>query len=162
MGDWELQLITKELNKEDIGRIREIDRAEKVKLLYKCKDGSLIFEKVDLDVPRCSEQECAKRISTFSGELSKGGTLIGAIDGNLLVGAAILGHSLIGENLDEIQLVFLHVSNGYRRKGVATELFNVICKLAKDEGAKKLYVSTTPSESGVGFCLSHGCKLARK
>jgi len=162
MGDWELRLIIKELNKEDIDRIREIDRAEKVKLLYRCKDGSLIPEKVDLNVPRWSKQEYAKRISTLSRELSKGGTLIGAIDGNVLVGAAILGHKLIGENLDEFQLVFLHVSIGYRRKGIATKLFNLICKLAKDKGARQLYISSTPSESAVGFYLSHGCKLATK
>jgi len=155
-------LIIKELNREDIGRIREIDRSEKVKLLFRYSEGSLTLEKVDLNVPRWSEQECAERISTLSRELSKGGTLIGAIDGNLLVGAAVLGHKLIGDNLEEIQLVFLHVSNGYRRKGIASELFNVICKLAKDKGAKRLYISSTPSESAVGFYLSHSCKLATK
>lgn len=153
-------MIIKELNKEDIGRIREIDRSEKVKLLYKHKEGSLVPEKVDLNVPRWSEQECAERISTLSRELSKGGTLIGAIEGNLLAGAAVLGHELIGDNLEEIQLVFLHVSNGYRRKGIASKLFNLICKIAKDKGAKRLYISSTPSESAVGFYLCHGCELA--
>lgn len=155
-------MIIKELNKEDIARIREIDRTEKVKLLYKYKESTLTSEKVNLDVPRWSEQECAERISTLSRELSKGGTLIGAIDGNQLVGATILGHRLIGENLDEIQLVFLHVSNGYRRKGIATKMFNLICKLAKNRGAKRLYISSTPSESAVGFYLNHGCKLATR
>jgi len=155
-------LIIKELSREDIGRIREIDRSEKVRLLYKHKEGALIPEKVDLDVPRWSEQECERHISTLSSELSNGGTLIGAIDGNLLVGVAVIGHRFIGENLDEIQLVFLHVSNCYRRKGIATKLFNTICKLAKDKGAEKLYVSATPSRSAVGFYVSHGCRLATK
>jgi len=155
-------LIIKELKKEYIGRIKEIDRSERVKLLYKYKEGSLKTEKVHLNVPRWNEQECAKRISHLSDELSNGGILIGAIDHNLLVGAAVLGSTFIGEHLDEIQLVFLHVSKGYRRKGIATKLFNKVCKLAKDKGAKRLYISSTPSESAVGFYLSHGCKLAPK
>lgn len=152
----------KELNNEDVCRIKEIDRSEKVKLLYKYTEGSLIPEKVNLDVPRWSEQEYAERISNLSRELGKGGIMIGAIDDNLLVGAAVLGHRLIGDNLDEIQLVSLHVSIGYRRKGIATKLFNLICKLAKDKGAKRLYISSTPSESAVGFYLGQGCKLATK
>jgi len=78
---------------------------------------ALSYVRVDLDVPRWSEQECAEPISTLTRELSKGGILIGAIDCNQLVGATVLGHRFIGENLDEIQLVFLHVSNGYRRRG---------------------------------------------
>lgn len=136
--------------------------SEKVKLLYKYNKGSLLPEKVDLDVPRWNEQECARRISELSEELAKGGIAIGAIDGNLLVGLAVLGHKLIGDNLDEIQLVSLHVSKNYRRKGIATELFDRICKLAKEKGAKRLYISATPSESAVGFYISQGSKLATK
>jgi len=56
----------------------------------------------------------------------------------------------------------MHVSNGYRRKDIATELFNIICKLAKEKGAKKLYISAMPSESAIGFYLSQGCKPAAK
>jgi len=155
-------LIIKKLNKEDITRISEIDRSEKVTLLYKYNKGSLIPEKVDLDVPRWNEQECARRISELSEELANGGILLGAIDGNLLVGVAVLGHKLVGDHRDEIQLVFLHVSKDYRRKGIATQLFNRICKRAKDKGAKRLYISVTPSESAVGFYLNHGSRLATK
>jgi len=45
-------LIIKELGIRDLRRIREIDRSEKVKLLYKYDKNSLTFERVDLNVPR--------------------------------------------------------------------------------------------------------------
>ena len=155
-------LIMRRLKREEINRLRELDRSEYVRLLYKYSEGSLVSQKADLDVPRWSEQECVRRISKLLQELAKGGIAVGAFDDDLLVGLAVLGHKLIGDNLDELQLVSLHVSRDYRRKGIAVELLGRVCKLARDKGAKRLYISATPSESAVGFYLNQRSKLATK
>jgi GNAT superfamily N-acetyltransferase len=60
------------------------------------------------------------------------------------------------------QLDALFVSNGYRRRGIATRLLSRIVRLARADGADQLYVSATPSESAVGFYTSQGFRLAEK
>jgi ribosomal protein S18 acetylase RimI-like enzyme len=60
------------------------------------------------------------------------------------------------------QLVFLHVSHGYRRQGIATRLTAEGTQLARSDGAEQLYVSATPSKSAVGFYRSQGFRLVDK
>jgi ribosomal protein S18 acetylase RimI-like enzyme len=60
------------------------------------------------------------------------------------------------------QLVFLQVSDGYRRQGIASRLTAECIRMARADGAKKLYVSATPSESAVGFYQTQGFRLVDK
>jgi GNAT superfamily N-acetyltransferase len=48
------------------------------------------------------------------------------------------------------------VSRPYRRRGVASALMEEMEHLARDLGARALYVSAVPSESAVRFYLSRG------
>jgi ribosomal protein S18 acetylase RimI-like enzyme len=56
-------------------------------------------------------------------------------------------------------LAVLHVSRAHRRQGIATALTEIVHRLAVEAGAKKLYVSATPSGSAVGFYRSQGFEL---
>ncbi len=152
------------MKRSKLGRIAEIDRSEHVTLGYVYKDGKLKAEEVDWRVP-CWFQEgpdfsVEAKIKQWSPELENGGVMLGAFDGDLLVGFVILGHSLRPGR--QMQLVALHVSRDYRRQGIATQLFAEISRMAKERGAEALYVSAAPSESAVGFYLSQGCELAKK
>lgn len=153
-------MIIEQLEKSEIKRLGEMDRSEKVTLLYKYSKGKLLPEETDLNVPRWREEDVERQINKLSAELDQGGTLFGATDGGVLAGLAVLGNKFVGEHSDELQLASLHVSRAYRRQGIATKLFEAASKIAKEKGAKRLYISVTPSESAVGFYLSHGCKLA--
>ena len=53
-------------------------------------------------------------------------------------------------------MVSLHVSRDYRRRGIAAQLIQELIRLAQENGARRLYVSATPSESAVGFYMSEG------
>ena len=55
---------------------------------------------------------------------------------------------------------FLHVSNSFRKQGLGKKLFLLAAEKAYGLGAKKLYVSATPSENTVNFYLRLGCVLA--
>ena len=85
--------------------------------------------------------------------------MLGAFDGDLLVGIAGLCYNLT-ETMAQLTTMF--VSNDYRRQGIATRLAAEIFRLAREGGATGLYVSATPSESAVGFYRSHGFRLAKK
>jgi N-acetylglutamate synthase-like GNAT family acetyltransferase len=82
---------------------------------------------------------------------------LGAFAGEQLVGMASLRHRL-APNM--AQLTTLHVSKPFRRAGVARELLRSVMGLAKESGARSIYVSATPSESAVGFYLSQGFRPA--
>lgn len=52
------------------------------------------------------------------------------------------------------------MSQGYRKQGLGSRLFNLAVEKAKALGAKKLYLSATPSENTVNYYLRLGCVLA--
>ena len=92
--------------------------------------------------------------------MDEGGTMFGALDGERLAGVAVLGGRFRGKNRDQLQLVFMHVGNGYRRQGIGSRLMALAGELARARGARYLYISATPSQSAIGFYLSHGSELA--
>ena len=65
----------------------------------------------------------------------------------------------IGQSQDQLQLKFLHVSNGYRDQGLGRRLFNLAAAEASRRGARRLYISATPSEHTIGFYLGLGCSV---
>jgi predicted N-acetyltransferase YhbS len=58
-------------------------------------------------------------------------------------------------------LVFLHVSNAYRRQGVGSGLWSAAIDRVRAAGCLSIYVSATPSASAVGFYLDRGCEVVR-
>jgi GNAT superfamily N-acetyltransferase len=150
----------KRMNNSDIDRIAEIDRSEHVTQAYSVRNGKLVAEEVDWRVPRWFETGPEHSVPTLveflSPRLRQGATMCGAFSGDWLVGVMVYRRDLTA---DMAQLVFLHVSNGYRRQGIATRLTAECIRMAKADGAKQLYVSATPSESAVGFYQSQGFRL---
>jgi ribosomal protein S18 acetylase RimI-like enzyme len=151
------------LRKGDVTRIGEIDRSEQVTVGYTACDGRLQASVVDWRVPRwASEGHGDHHVQTLIEKNlltleQHSGVLFGAFDGDVLVGMAILRPQLQD---DMAQLSFLHVSSGYRRQGIATRLANAVFELASELGARRIYLSATPSGSALGFYLSQGFQLA--
>jgi len=148
------------LSREDAGKIAEMDRTEKVTLAYEVRDGELHSRDVDWDVPRWSAERVAGFVKATTTEVDGGGAFFGALDEGCLVGFAVLAHKFLTSDADAIELAILHVSSPYRRHGVATRLLVEAADLARERGAKRLYISATPSESAVGFYFKEGCRLA--
>jgi predicted N-acetyltransferase YhbS len=90
----------------------------------------------------------------------RGGTFWGAFENSQFIGAAILESKFIGAQRDTLQLKFLHVSHNYRRRGLGTKLFKLAVEKAKSLGARKLYISATPSENTINYYSRLGCALA--
>src|SRR5262249_18523892 len=57
------------------------------------------------------------------------------------------------------QMKFLHVSRRYRHVGVGRTLFDMVVRRAAELGARRLYISATPSENTVKFYLRRGCRV---
>jgi len=137
--------------------MRDLDRSETIRTGYRQEGTELIKMSVHWDdagwVDGDGEHSYEKMIRGARELLALDGTAIGALDGDRLVGIAIYRPRLTATMG---QLGLLHVSNGYRRQGIASRLFDEVVGLARIDGATELYVSATPTQSAVGFYLSKG------
>jgi len=142
---------------DELVRIRDIDRTEAIRVGYEQRGAKLHRMDVEWDTPGWFEGEgdhsFARMIGFAETSVAKGSTAIGAFDGKRLAGIAIYRPRL-AETMG--QLALLHVSCQYRRQGVASRLFEEVLRLATGDGARRLYVSATPSGSAVGFYTSRG------
>jgi GNAT superfamily N-acetyltransferase len=152
----------REMDRSEIGRIAEIDRSEHITTGYVYEGGKLRAKCVDWRVPRWplegADFSVQAHIEGIRPVLDNGGAMLGAFDGSgQLVGFAVLRYRLT-ERMAQLDALF--VSRPHRHQGVATRLTSRVARLAKASGAQELYVSSTPSESAVGFYLSQGFRLA--
>ena len=127
---------------------------------YSYRRGSLERRNVDVVVPTWSrsgdhEHSVRGRVNAWQPILDRGGTLVGAFDAYTLAGFAIYQPHLAE---DMANLAVLHVSRYYRRKGIGSLLVGEVARLARVDGARRLYVSATPSGSTVEFYRSQGFK----
>jgi ribosomal protein S18 acetylase RimI-like enzyme len=146
------------LGPHEIDRIRDIDRTEEIRSGYRIEEGKLVCMDVNWDAPAWveygSEHSFPAMIQGLQEDLACEGTLLGAFDEDRLAGIASFRPHLT-DTLAQLSL--LHVSNAYRRQGIASHLFRQVEALARATGAQALYVSATPSGSAVGFYTSRGC-----
>jgi GNAT superfamily N-acetyltransferase len=150
------------LEPHDISLIGEIDRSEHVALAYKVEGGRLLSRSVDWDVPTwnpdgAGEHSVAGMIEHWRPPVDRGAFLLGAFDGDDLLGLAIVDGSF---EPGLAWLAFLHVSRHHRREGVGLALWAATVQIALTAGAESIYVSAVPSDSAVGFYLNQGCVQA--
>lgn len=151
------------LSAADIGLIAHIDRSEVIRTGYTVEEGRLVrHDDVVWDSPAwdpdgTGPHSVARRITEWRPLVEDGATFVGVFDGDQVRGIAIVDPEFEG---DLAWLAVLHVSRPHRRRGVASRLWDEAVRISRDEGARRMYVSATPSESAVGFYRSKGCVLA--
>ena len=139
---------------DEVERMRELDVSEEGDIVYTRVGGEVVAVPEKWRRPRWSDEECSRRISSIRDDLTEGGVvMIGAFDGDLLVGVATF-RARLSPGISE--LAGLWVSCTHRRQGVATRLVQEVEGLAREAGSATLYVSGTPSRSAVGFYRSRG------
>jgi predicted N-acetyltransferase YhbS len=148
------------LQRDQIPGIWRIDRREVVENLYSLENGELILKADYFDIQGWPPGEAEHYTPILLDCYDRNGTFWGAFENDTLVGVAILESKFIGSQHDTLQLKFLHVSRDCRRQGLGTRLFQLAVDKARTLGAKKLYISATPSEHTIKYYLRLGCVLA--
>ncbi|HWI52519.1 MAG TPA: GNAT family N-acetyltransferase [Symbiobacteriaceae bacterium] len=143
----------RQLQPHEYEKVREIDVSETGSMIYRAVDGQLVEEQHEWRRPPWTEARYADLIDTWKQAVADGGFVLGAFDGDLLVGEAVFRPNLT-ESM--AQLESLHVSQNCRRQGAARRLAAEVIRLARESGAEALYVSATPTRSAVGFYRSVG------
>jgi predicted N-acetyltransferase YhbS len=149
----------RELDRIEIDALWSIERAETVENVYRRGGAGLVLEPAHWDVlgwpPGEPERDTVILLDCFD----RGGTFYGAFAAETLVGAAVIESRFIGSARDQLQLKFLHVSRRHRASGIGRTLFERAVTRARELGARRLYISATPSENTVNFYLRRGCRV---
>jgi len=158
-----MRVVIREITRREIERIwDEIDRSEIVEGIYYLRNGELVLEEERYDIrgwpPGEREQYTPILIDCFD----RGGHFYGAFENGKMVGIAGLGSKFIGNDKDQLQLKFLHVSSAYRRKGLGKTLFEKTVEKAREMGARRLCISATPSQNTIGFYRRLGCTVTEE
>lgn len=93
--------------------------------------------------------------------VDEGNAVIGAFDGEQVVGYAQLGDRL-GSCNQYIELVGFHVSEPYRGQGIGRRIFAAICDAACAADADRLYISAHSSKESQAAYRALGCMLAQE
>jgi ribosomal protein S18 acetylase RimI-like enzyme len=152
------------LEPSGVDLVASIDRSEHVEVQYRIDDGRLVEAPASVpDIPAwdphgSGEHSVASHTAFIASVVADGAALLGAFDDDGHVMGLATVHPTYGPGL--AWLATLHVSRAHRRRGAATALWDAGVRLAREAGARSLYVSATPTRSAVGFYLSRGCRLA--
>lgn len=149
----------RQLARDEITSLWSIDRSELVDAVYYVERGMLALRREHHDLHGWPPGEPDKYTPGLEACHARGGWFHGLFDGQRLIGAAVLDSRFIGTPRDQLQLVFLHVSRAYRNLGCGRRLFLAAHSEAMQRGARRLYISSIPSEHTVGFYLHLGCSL---
>ena len=149
----------RELSRDEIPTMWTIDRSEVIEAVYYLEHGTLVLKPEFYDMRGWPEGEADIYRPLLETCYDQGGWFHGLFDNDLLIGVAVLEGKFIGRERDQLQIKFLHVSSDYRHRGLGRKLFDLSAVEARARGARRLYISATPSEHTIGFYLDLGCKI---
>ncbi|WP_211750057.1 GNAT family N-acetyltransferase [Paenibacillus sp. Marseille-Q4541] len=144
---------------EQVHKLKEIDRSEKIDLIYEMNNNELVEVNANHECPNWDEALLDEIQERYLLELNNGGIAIGAFDGELLIGFGVLAHKFRGENQDQLQVDLMYVSRNYRRQGIGTRILSELADEARARGAKTLYISSTETRSAVSFYKNYGSQI---
>ena len=153
-------MIIRALQRDEIPLVWQIDRREVIENVYHLREGKLVLGPEYFDAQGWPPDEAGHYTPILTDCFDRGGFFWGAFEEDRIIGVSVLENGFIGSNHDTLQLKFLHVSHGVRKQGLGTRLFHLAVEKAKSLGARKLYISATPSENTINYYMRLGCVLA--
>lgn len=147
------------MNPNQVSRLTEVDRSEYIDLIYEMNNHQLIEIPSAHDCPTWTEEMMDEIQERFLDEINQGGLAIGAFDEGRLIGFGVLAYKFRGKNSNMLQVDLMYVTRDYRRRGIGTQIFNLLKEEARRRGAEYLYISSTETRSAVSFYTTNGSKL---
>lgn len=109
-----------------------------------------------------SESDYKNLICILRNTILNGGFVYGAFYNSELKGFVSVEGEIFGRENRYMDVSNLHVSEDMRRCGIGKILFDIAKKLAKENGAKKLYISAHSAVETQEFYRSMGCVDAKE
>lgn len=130
------------------------------KCLRKEKDQWVIRR--DPFIDQWSEKEYGILVHCLKRTIKDGGVVIGAFEKNVLKGFVSVEAKPLGTVGQYRDMTSLHVSEDRRRKGIGKQLFLEAARWAKENGGKKLYISSHSAVETQDFYAAMGCRDAEE
>jgi GNAT superfamily N-acetyltransferase len=148
----------RQLASHELGRVDEIDRTERIDALYVQRGARLELRLGDWSAPPWrpdgeGEHSVGAQRAALERYVVQGAVVLGALDGERLVGIGVV---VLHLRPGVAQLAYLHVSDGYRDRGIGGTLSDELERIARDGGDTAMVVSATPSLNTVRFYERRG------
>lgn len=146
------------LERTELSRVAEIDRTERIDVLYEQHGTELVARHGNWNSPTWDpdghgEYSVEAQVHALQHYVDTGGIALGAFAEGRLVGiGAVVPHLRPGI----AQLAYLHVSAPMRATGVGSRLSEQLEQIGRAAGDSDIVVSATPSENTVRFYLGRG------
>jgi len=152
------------IGRDELSRIAEIDRQERIESLYEQHGVQLVERHGTWDAPAWDadgdgEHSVAAKVREAERHVEAGGVAVGAFANDRLAGIGIVLPHLRAQIA---QLAFLHVSAPFRDGGIGSRLSDLLDQIARERGATEIVVSATPSAHTVRFYLANGYQPAEQ
>jgi GNAT superfamily N-acetyltransferase len=151
----------KRLARGELSRVAEIDRAERIDLIY-VQRGTALEERhgnwssPGWDPRGHGEHSVKAKRRDLERYADSGGIALGALSDGRLVGIGVVVPHL---RAGIAQLAFLHVSAAFRGTGIGRRLSGELELIARAAGDTEMVVSAAPSGNTVRFYLGRGYEL---
>ena len=146
------------LSRDELSGVGEIDRTERIDLIYEQHGTQLVERPGDWSSPAWEpdghgEHSVAAQRHALEHYVDAGGVALGAFSAGRLVGIGVVVPHVRPATA---QLAFLHVTASFRASGIGHRLSDELEQIARDDGDSDMVVSATPSENTVRFYRSRG------
>ena len=142
------------LGLDDVGLIAGIDRSERIEVEFTVRNSQLVQRPVSMiDVPAWDlvgegPHSVAAQVGFCEPLVARGAAFLGAFDGGDLLGVALVDTSF---EPSAAWLAFLYVSRPYRRRGVASALWEAAV-VGSGGGTRSIHVC-------LGYTNRLGCRV---
>jgi GNAT superfamily N-acetyltransferase len=149
------------LGRTELSRVVEIDRRERIDVLYDQQGTRLVARHGKWSAPAWDpdghdEHSVEHQVHALEQYVDTGGIALGAFASGRLVGIGVVVPHLRPRIA---QLAFLHVSAPLRGTGIGSRLSEELEQIARAAGDSDMVVSATPTENTVRFYLGRGFQL---
>ncbi len=109
-----------------------------------------------------TQEEYQMLVTCLKHTVKTGGVVFGAFAEEDLKGFVSVEPQFLGSHQEYLDLSSIHVSEDMRGKGIGKELFVRAKAWAKEQGAKKLYISAHSAVESQAFYRAMGCVEAKE
>lgn len=153
----------RKLSLQEIDRelFSHFDRKQEVTKCWRKVEGEWVVKEIAF-IDDWTEKDYAFLVSCLKNTLATMGLVAGAFYEGKLKGFVSVEAARFGGELQYVDLSSLHISQDMRRRGIGKNLFCFAKEYAKEQGAKKLYISAHSAVESQAFYRSMGCVEAKE
>lgn len=153
----------RELNTDDITMdlFHAFQRRQVVTDCWRKENGKWVI-KSDPFIDDWGTDEYEELLRCLKNTLMTGGLVYGAFASGALKGFVSVEGALMGSRFQYMDLSSIHVSQDMRGQGIGKELFSFAKRFAKENNAKKLYISAHSAVESQAFYRAMGCAEAEE